>query len=440
MDRAHSAAKIISLAVRTTGGRPVIFLGDIPPSSGELRVPTGHAAGFGYWLIDASVDDEDRAFLIEANPTNGAANSIIDGGVGRAVHMADSLLARVPDPVGGVAVLAHQDLFHHVPEFYSRVLIFAEFLEALGIPVVVVAAGESPDKGAFTILVDDIPRIAPFIDVASGGEMRYHGRPVVFMTNPNTLPALVRAGRCGSTRDIDLSVFHEGVLALLGQDKALQQDIAIGTGFTPLCHAEAGSLEDAAAAVLRMHAHGIAAVIKTHDTSGGTGVDVIKPGDDVLKRLRRLLSSAVERYGPGTERTVFPLRVFEFARSMLVPHRGGMHIWDCRIEVQVRPGEAVARPAQVRVCPAPFDAEFRREAVVSNVSGRPASTDFMLGPDELCDRLAPLEVRDRLLHAAATWAIRAEQWRANPAGAWRGAWAGCGCQPRIGPVRSGSEL
>jgi hypothetical protein len=426
--RSHTAAKVISLAVQATGGRPVIFLGEIPPGAGEVRVPTACSGGFGYWLIDASVDEAGRTFLIEANPTNGAADSIIDGGVGRVLHMVESLLARVPDPVGGVAVLGHQDRFHHVPEFYARVLAFTDQLESRGVPVAVANAGEKPYVNALTILTDDIPRLAPLLDVSDSGSMTYQGCPVVFVTNPNLLPALVRAGRCTSTGGVDTSVFHEGALARLGQDKALQQDVAVDTVFTPLRHAEARNLDEAEVEVLRIHAEGVAAVVKTHDTSGGAGVEIMKPDVNVRGCLERQLAAVVERYGPGTERTVFPLRVFEYAQSILVPHRGGLHIWDCRVEVQVRPDYVTARPAQVRICPEPFDGSFSRGSVVSNVSGRPASTDFMLGPDELFKRLVPTEARARLLQAAATWAVRAERWRAEPDGPWRHRWDGCRCQ------------
>jgi hypothetical protein len=405
-------AKFIQLSALAAGGRTPIYLGDIPGINQASKLRSANSR-YGYWLLDVTKTTDDRSVVIEANGSNGATSSIGAGDRDRIDHMIASLQARGGAMHGDVAVLGHQDHFHHIPEFYSRGLRFAEHLQAEGLNVAALQPGEQLHSDAYNVVVGDLPALAAKLQV-HGTRLWYQNRTVSFVANLNIIPAVKRAGY--DPAQLDLSVFHDGVLTPIAHDKSLQQALCTGTPFASLWNREALTVEEAVTQALQVHESGRAAVVKPHGTSGGVGVRIIPVRSDAEAVIADLVKETQSRYGPGTEYTLLPLRVFEFAEAVHLPCDDGGHLWDLRVEVIASPGQLTARPVMVRICPAPFTPDLRSEAVISNLTGRPPSTDFILGPSELDKRVAPGLV-DELVEAALMWGENACAW--SPTGVRR---------------------
>jgi len=135
----------------------------------------------------------------------------------------------------------------------------------------------------------------------------------VFAINPNLLPELGRRNIVPYRRgqaEIDASaLFHEGKLLWLAHDKSAQQDIAVGTGVTPIRHAAAMSREECLEVVKAFHREGLAAVLKMNAGSGGTGIRFCPPWFDdnaISKEIDQLVLEASEKYGKMRSRHYFP--------------------------------------------------------------------------------------------------------------------------------------
>lgn len=400
---AHDA-KLISLALGAGDARPTILLEKVP---GQRRRISADVVGevFAYWLLDVTYTDDGRLVVIEANGSNGATSSIGNHDRHRVRHMREAVCGRGGPIAGEVAVLAHQDGFHHIPEFYARAGAFVASIEQLGVTCNVLAPGEEPRSSSYNVLVGDIPTIAPLL-LRDQRDLKYLDARVGFATNPNLLPALARCGvEVGA---LQLSFFHEGALALLAHDKAAQQEICQGTPFTALWNREAATMEEVVLHVRELHRLGTAAVVKPNATSGGTGVRIVPVGNDPDPVVRALVAETIQRYGAGTEATLFPLRTFEFAQAALLPRQDGAHLWDLRLELIASPGRVTARPVMVRLCPAPFSGDLVHDAVVSNLTGRVASTQFILDPGVI-EQVQP-GLLDQLVEAGLAWALRGRLW------------------------------
>lgn len=394
-------AKLISLALHAGGARPTILLEDV---MGEraTRITASPGETYGYWLLDVTATEDGRLVVIEANGSNGATSSIGDHDHDRVRHMCETVRGRGGPTIGEVAVLAHQDGFHHIPEFYARARAFIAGVEKLGVACSLIAPGEKPRQTTYNVLVGEIPAVSSFL-VRQGQDLSYIGARVGFATNPNLLPAL---SRCGVETDrLCLSFFHEGVSALLAHNKSAQQEICMGTPFTPLWNREATTPQTVILHVQELHRRGLAAVVKPNATSGGTGVRIIPAGTDPAPVVRAIIAETISRYGDGTESTLFPLRTFEFAQAAPLRRSDGARLWDLRLELTASPGRVTARPVMVRVCPATFSADLPHNAVVSNLTGRAASTEFILSP-KVVEQVRP-GLLDDLVEAGLKWAIRA---------------------------------
>jgi hypothetical protein len=154
--------------------------------------------------------------------------------------------------------------------------------------------------------------------------------------------------------------------------------------------------------------------------SGGTGIRFCPPWFDDSKRaneLRLLVAGAAKKYGDNIEDTLFPIRTFEFVRSTGYALEDGQHLWDLRVQVLISPGKIQASPAIIRLCPEQFDPTlFTRDSVVSNLSGRPPSIQFMRSPwaRNETDQTSVLEAcgveaarLDDMLTACVRWCERA---------------------------------
>jgi hypothetical protein len=151
------------------------------------------------------------------------------------------------------------------------------------------------------------------------------------------------------------------------------------------------------------------------------GVEVVVPGAtdaEIAQVVDTVVERYVAKYGEDAERTVYPLRGFEFARSTGYPLDGGEHLWDLRIAVLFEPGVAHVFPVSMRLTPKPFDAATfanDRDQWVSNVSGRTVTLLKSGMDDAALDAVGLTPGRiDELLGACVTWTVNA--WDASARG------------------------
>lgn len=373
-------------------------------------------------LLDITLDIDGELRLIEANGSNAALSSLTaDGDDGRSAHMAAAFEARNQGNVRGVALLGHQPGFLHIPEFFMRAGLFAEKLNVRQ-DVRLRDANESLGDERLTVVAGPLDVIASQCE-ESDGRLLYRKQPVLFAANTNLLPELARQGRIGYQRGqakVDLGFFHEGKLASLIHDKSGQQRTADGTGIKPLASADCFSREACLACVRKFHESGQIAVLKINGGSGGAGIEFAHLGNtqaDMFQCWDSLVTSATRKYGGSIERTMFPVRVVEFAQS--TPYRvgAGDHLWDLRVQCLVWPGFVEVSPVVLRLCPEPFEKSvFSRDSVVSNLTGRKAGTQFMRSPWQVADdgRSTVLDacglggnIYDALINACAKWCEKA---------------------------------
>lgn len=373
-------------------------------------------------LLDVTLDTKGDLRLIEANGSNAALSSLTaDGDEARAAHMAAAFEAKNKENKNGVALLGHQSGFLHIPEFFNRAGRFAERLE-MRWNLELRDANERLGGECLTVIAGPLDLIASRC-TESDGRLFYDGRSVLFATNTNLLPELARQGRIrheGGRISLDTGFYHEGRLVPLIHDKSAQQVVADGTGIRSLVHADCDSPETCFACIQKFQKAELTAVLKMNAGSGGSGIEFVTPRlskADIRQSWNRLLQSATIKYGQAVEETMFPVRVSEFTQS--TPYRIGYsdHLWDLRVQCLISPGFIDVAPAVVRLCPEPFEqAAFSRNSVVSNLSGRTPSTQFMRSPWDVADDGSSNvleacgihgEIYNRLINACAAWCLNA---------------------------------
>lgn len=402
----------LQLAVEATGHPFLPHAGLASPAAATYpKTFTTRGNGFSFFLLDVTKTEDGKFRLIEANGSNGAATSAVTGNdAPRAKHMSLSFESK-PKPGGRVVTLsAYQPGFLLIPEFFGRAGLFAEFLSHER-PTNLRSAREELGDEVVSVVCDSIPNLADHIEQYDG-RVYYKNRPVVFATNPNLLAELARRGVIGAAEgwyDIDTSFFHEGQCTPLVHDKGTQQEVAAGTGITPLDWEEGWSLAECAEIVKGFHARGQVAVAKMNAGSGGAGIEIIPPSRnaDTFPILQALTESARQKYGGEFLKTVFPIRIFEFARSTGFLLGGRAHLWDMRVQCLVYPGRVEVTPCVIRLCPEPFDeGSYARDCVVSNRTGRTPSMAFIRSAlDQSALRAAGLGDADLalLLESCAKW-------------------------------------
>jgi hypothetical protein len=410
-------------------GTPV---GNGPPTKVyHARFPAPEIGGFSFFLVDVTVEEDGTLRLIEANTSNAALSSCGAGDDDRARHMAQAFERRVPPGVSVVALLAFQPGFIHLPEWFSRAAAFAQHLSqhrSVGLR----AWDEKPGREDVAVICGAIPELAALIEVRDR-KFFVHGREVVFMTNPNALAELVRLrkiARQGTGYACDLSVFHEGAAAALAHDKGRQQDLAQGTSIKSLAWRDAPNFECALDALDWFADRGMVAMAKMNAGSGGAGVQPFTPDlsrGTRAQRLDKLVQSARDKHGPEADETLYPIRIFEFAKARPYPLHGHQHLWDLRVQALVSPGHIDARACVVRLCPAPFDGSYSWDSVVSNLTGRdPARAMRYMRAPGAQRRSMPGTVlqglglteddMQRVLEGCAQWAAAAWCWSNDPSG------------------------
>ena len=411
-DEACDLTKAIIAAIETSGGAtPIDLSGLMRVSEEELSRQPDAATGWAYWLLDVTVTEDGSLVLLEANGSNAAGNTIVNGGMARVNHIVRKITETRPDRLRGtVAVLPHGKRFHHIPEFFARAIQLIAGLREAKIGAQFIPPGSSPRDDCINVVVGDIPTLAS--DLYCNGQIKYQSAPVSFIQNGNILPELVRQGKCEKIESLDLAVFHEGYGVLIANDKGLQQDLCAGTGFLPLRWREAYSGSEFVSEVERMLETCSLVAIKPSIGSQGIGVEFVGRGEFVLAKVHAQMAALHSSYGSNADLTAYPLRAFEWVKAEPISHYAndpqGKHLWDLRVEVLVSPEEICAIPVIARVCPAAYRADhpYNPAAIKSNLSGREPSTANLITPIELWQRLE-FDYRERVLEASVSWAMKA---------------------------------
>ncbi len=417
---ARDLTRALAAAIDKSGGSPAIDLSGLMrgPDEGIVRETDAREpdspGGWGYWLLDVTITEDGSIALIEANGSNGALNSLVNGGIGRVNHIVDKIKSRRSIGLEGtVAVLPHGQRFHHIPEFMTRALQLVAALREKVVDTELLELGEAPKSHCLNVAIGDLPTVAR--NLYCHRQLTYHNAPVCFIQNGNILPELMRQGRLRNLGDLDLTSFHETQGVLHANDKGRQQELCHGTGFMSLDWTEADEFDDFITRVERMLDTRKLVVIKPSVGSQGIGVDFVGQGDSVVAKVGAQINALLESYGNNAELTAFPLRAFEWVKAKPISHSssisGSVHLWDLRVEVLVSPREISAVPVIARICPASYsDAHpYNPDALKSNLSGRAPTTDYLLPPTELWNRLGGDYDRygRPVLDAAIAWAEQA---------------------------------
>jgi hypothetical protein len=341
----------------------------------RLSVPSD-VPGHSFFLLDITLTRDGRLLLIEANGSNAALSTALEGTDDRrAFHAFHAYMAkpRIAEPLS--VVLAHQPGFLHIAEFYGRARLVADRI-ADTCSAAVRGADEELGDEAIAVVCDAIPRLAGHI-VEEDGVLKFRGRRIALLANPNLLPELARLGkiqRQGNWYALDTSFCHEGPCAPLVHDKGAQQDVCVGTGFTSLVWREAYNAAECFDCVKWFQANGMVAVGKMNAGSGGAGIEFFTTDasdDEIRHRLDALFTSVFQKHGANeASTTMFPIRFFEFGQSTSYDMYGKGHLWDLRVQCLVYPGHIEVTPCIIRLCPQPFDGTYARGSVVSNLTGR----------------------------------------------------------------------
>lgn len=389
-----------------------------PQRGFPVRVKT-KTKGYSIAILDITLTAEGATHLIEANGSNGGLTSIPFGNdEARAKHM--NLAFESKGKLGrSVSILMpFKPGFMHLAEFFARAQAFTTLLsqrhetrlrlsdERLGAEQISVVCGTIPS------IADGIKR--------QGRHILFQGRRVAFACNPNLLPELVRRSVISANDgiyDIDPDFLHEGKLVAFIHDKAAQQVVSRGTGITPLRHSVAWSFDECLSVIRDFHDRGEVAVGKMNAGSGATGIDFFPPTPSVASaraKLKRLFQSAEASYGRSVNKTVFPVRFFEFARSTDYLLNGERHLWDIRMQCLIYPNFVEVTPCLIRICPKPFDgSNYCWDSVVSNLTGRKPSLQFVRSAfDKASWEILRIDasVLRRMATACARWCESAWNW------------------------------
>lgn len=346
-----------------------------PPSETPQRIDTPSIDGYSFFLLDITFTEAGQFHLIEANGSNAAlSSSVLGRDDRRAKHMFLAYKGKRRPPGQVVVCLAYQQTLIHIAEYFSRAGIFAERVGELE-TVRLCNIDENLGDEDVSIVCGTIPTLAQQIS-RKGDTLYYRGRPIVFACNPNLLAELARTGTIAQKHgsyDVDVSIYHEGRCTPFVHDKGIQQDAARGTAITPLEYYAAGSQDECLAVLRRFRDSGRVAVGKMNAGSGGAGIEIFRPDvpeSDAIATLDRLVDVAVQKYGPDAQKTLYPIRFFEFAKSTLYDVYGSKHLWDMRMQCLIYPGYVEVTPCVIRLCPDSFDGTYTWDTVVSNLTGR----------------------------------------------------------------------
>jgi hypothetical protein len=416
--RDHLAPMRLAEQALELGGRQILRMSTVDRPSKPARFRRKiDVDGYAFCAIDAMLDVNGQPRIIEVNGSNAGLTSLGDpeGDRRRAEHQVEAALSRILNETRGAILVCFADNTLIVGEIMARALMLHDLVSKhrqsqLG-------SSDLEPTSPFVVAFDTVERIAAHV-TKMGGKLYYRGYPVLSVGNVNLLAELVRKGvveRHKADYDVDYDVFHDGRLVPLIHDKGRQQVLAQGTGFVPIRHLNTMTVDEVVAGVKSLLQQGMPAVIKPNATSGGAGIDFFGPGTtegEIRKTLDHQVQVVKDKYLHGAEKSMWPIRIFEFAQSTGCPVGGNHHLWDMRVSCLIRPGEVEMTVCGLRLCPKPFvPGKYDRATACSNTTGRvPSTTRFRAplaeagGPTPLM-RAAGVDdaMFERILGACAAW-------------------------------------
>jgi hypothetical protein len=381
----HFFTKATQLALKTAGKDPEATrkILDLSRFRGpdEIVFSTNESTGsYSFFLIDVTLDENLQWRIIEANGSNAALSSTALGGeTARLDHLLQLFLSK-PVPGKAVILFAHQYKFIHLSEFFNRSALFAQNLSAYH-DVELIGANETPKPLGISVVAGNINDLAKHISAPQSTPM-YYGYPIMLASNANLLPELERLNILQQDRQdhpFDQIIFQEQGCTSLIHDKSLQQECAVTTGIVPVRFRNATDVEMCYTVLKQYSLQNKIAVAKMNAGSGGAGIDFFEPNlssVQIEEKLIKLVDNVRQKYSSDADRTMFPIRFFEFVKAKPLIIKNAPHLWDMRLQVLVYPEKMEIRPCVVRACPAPFDGSYAKPTVVNNLSGR-------IDPEEL---------------------------------------------------------
>lgn len=369
-----------------------------------------------FLMLDLVLDRASVIRCVECNTSNAAGSSVANRDIWRVEHELAVMRARSIAVTGDVVMLTPESPdTRSTPEIRTRALLRALMVGAQsGARVSVAHAGQETLRRGPTAVWGPIPEMADQLALDETG-LRFRGRPVAFLNNPNLLVHLARRLQMPVEKLIEQVAnnsvrpdpIHEGGdIALLGLDKIAQQDVAAKTSsiapvFSQLLRGSINDMIDLAIAVAKRFN---GAIVKPMAASGGTGVIPVDPSitfDHLRSEMESAAMKLESKYGPGWQNTC-PMGVFEFIHSMPAITAKGGHRWDLRLQVAASPERTLITPLSARLCPEPMGDVLNRDNSVNNLTGRSTSTANRLATENL---LRMLGADDQLLVRFATAAF-----------------------------------
>jgi hypothetical protein len=368
---------------------------------------------FTFCLPDVVIDRDGRVRLTEVNTSNAALTFPHDADTPRVTHMVDTLIGRgICASDGDVILVPRSPDTSLAPEIKIRALQMALQLRergAIETHVRDVSIDVLPTRGV-TVVTGPIPDVVAALRLEQG-MLAFRGRRVIFFSNQNLVAALARRDGIdvkAAFDSISSDTIHEGAaMAQIGIDKALQQELARGTGITPVASRRGAGLKETVELACEMaHTYG-GAVVKPDASSGGTSVVMVDPQHSrraITEMITAGRTKMLAKYGPRWERTC-PLRVYEFVHvKPAVRDDGARFRWDLRFEVLARPGTTVITPTVARTCPRPIGSQITPATAMTNLTGRARGENERLSPRELLRRSGQdLEIVDEIAEGLLQW-------------------------------------
>lgn len=400
------------------GGRQILRMSkvDRPTQPARFRRQVD-VDGHAFCAIDAMLDVNGQPRIIEVNGSNAGLTSLGDPGGDRrrAEHQVEAALPRILNETRGAILVCFAANTLIIGEIMARALMVHDLVSQYR--QCQLGSSDLEPTSPFVVAFDTVERIAAHV-TSVDGRLYYRGYPVLSVGNGNILAELVRKGvikRHGMEYAVDYDIFHDGRLAPLIHDKGIQQVLAQKTGFVPIRHLDNMNFDELVVGVQSLLRKGLPAVIKPNATSGGAGIDFFGPGAteaEIRQTLHHQVQTVKDKYGPEAEKSMWPIRIFEFAQSTGYPVGGNHHLWDMRVACQIRPGEVEMTVCGLRLCPEPFvPGKYDRATACSNTTGRVPATARFRAP--LAEAGRPTELMrsagvddqsfDRILNACAAW-------------------------------------
>ncbi|MCA8929632.1 MAG: hypothetical protein KDC18_16320 [Alphaproteobacteria bacterium] len=416
--RDHLAPMRLAEQALELGGRQILRMSTVgrPRQPARFTKPA-KVDGHAFCAIDAMWDVHGQPRIIEVNGSNAGLSSLGDpeGDRWRAEHQIEAALPRILNETRGAVLVAFAANTLIVGEITARAFMLYELVSKHR--ECQFGNSDLAPSSPFVVAVDSVEAIAAQVTKVDG-RLCYRGYPVVSVGNVNLLAELVRKGvieRHGADYDVEYDIFHDGRIAPLIHDKREQQVVADGTGFVPIRHLDTMTVDEVVAGVQSLLREGLPAVIKPNATSGGAGIDFFGPGAtdvEIRKTLDHQVQTVMNKYGPGAEKSMWPIRVAEFAQSTGYPVGDKHHLWDMRVACFIRPGEVEMMVCGLRLCPEPFVlGHYDRPSACSNTTGRVPSTARFRAPLAEANRPTDLmsaagvdrKAFDQILNACAAW-------------------------------------